>query len=250
MNYSMQGVRDKTENYFSGNDYITVNHLSEYKGFDDLRLFSAIRLPLKTDYFGFGIEGGISIPTSKYMPEKPTHTIESLGGLSALINYHYNNRNGTGVPVWNSSVYLKLILDKFSLYAFGSFQSPVKEGVSIRWDETLINQHFQYSSQNYSYLPSGFISYYISLHAQTTGWLDLFIAMDHTSSIGGWTEYYGLKLSNPEKKLTYIRPGIEIQVSPLVRLNEEAGFSVSGQNSDGPFYVLTSLVFNVIPFMK
>jgi len=248
MNFFRQGVRGITRNYFSGFDYITINELNEFNGFEDIHLRASLSLPFKVDNFDFAIEGGISLPTARHEPDEPTHTFVPLGGQSYIFNYHYNNNNGTGVPVWKLSATFQLTIDKITLLSTGSFYSPVSEGTGAIWDESFINNKFIYEKTPFSYLPSRSLNLFASVHYQAIGWLDLFIGFDHFQTSGGFTEQYGNKYANPVKGLSYIQAGLEVQVSPLIRLNEVAGFALSGRNTDGPFYILTSLSFNMIPF--
>ncbi len=250
MNWFKQGIRGKTINYISGPDYISVNELTEFKGFEDLRLWLTLSLPFAIDNFDLAVENGISVPTARHEPDEPAHTYQPLGGLSALINYHYNNNNGTGVPVWNTSACLRLTANKVTLFASGAIFSPMKEGSSIRWNETLVNEKFIYNQESYTYMPPARIDIYASLHYQATGWLDLYCGLNSSSESGGWTEQYGIKYANPENGLIYLQPGLEIQVSPLVRLSEVAGFAVSGHAVDAPFFILTSFSFNMMPFTR
>ncbi|MCD4769293.1 MAG: hypothetical protein K8R35_03920 [Bacteroidales bacterium] len=250
MNFFKQGVRGKTRNYLSGLDFITINELNEFNGFEDIRLHASASLPFEVDIFDFSIEGGISLPTAKHEPDEPTHTFQFLGFQSYIFNYHYNNNNGIGVPAWNTSATIHLTFNKITLVSTGSFYSPFREGSSVIWDESFVNDIFTYDKTTYSYLPSESLNIFASVHYQAIGWLDLSLGFDHFQTSGGWFEQFENKYANPDKKLSYLQIGLEIQVSPLIRLNEVAGFALSGQNTDGPFYILTSLSFNMIPFIK
>ncbi|MEZ5001379.1 MAG: hypothetical protein R2727_12445 [Bacteroidales bacterium] len=74
----------------------------------------------------------------------------------------------------------------------------------------------------YSYLLPGSMNIYGSLHYQAIGWLDTFVAYNYRHNSGGWIEQYGNKYAREESTLSYINLGLEIQLSPLLRLNEIA----------------------------
>jgi hypothetical protein len=67
---------------------------------------------------------------------------------------------------------------------------------------------------------------------------------------GGWTEYWGNKYSNPGRRLINLEPGFELQVSPSITIYQVAGFPLSGKNNDAPFYLFTTISFNMFPFLR
>lgn len=248
MNYYKQGIRGETRNYLSGINYITVNELNEYKGFEDLFIHASVSLPLIVKNFDFALTGGVSLPTARHEPAEPSHEAINLGFASYIYNYQYNNRNGMGVSVWKGLADIKLTLNKFTIASTALLSKPAKEGQSFYWTEYYENSEFYYEQTDYSYLLQDNFSFYTSLHYQAVGWLDTFLAYDYTKSTGGWVEQYDYKFERPEMKLSYLQLGFEIQLSPLLRLNEIAGFAIGGKSSDASFYILTSLSINIIPF--
>lgn len=248
MNYFNQGIRGETRNYISGTDFITINELNQYNGFEDLQLHLSVGLPFDVNHLDFAIRGALSLPTAKHEPDQPEHTFEYFGSQSYLFNYRYNNRNGTGVPFLTGSAHLQLSFNKLTLVSDIYLSQPVKEGKSIYWNEFFENNRFIYSSTEYSYLNAGSLNIYGALHLQAIGWLDTFLAFEYLANSGGWIEQYGNKYARPDQTLSYLQVGLEIQLTPLLRLNELAGFAIAGQNSDAPFYIMTALSFNMLPF--
>lgn len=248
MNFYKQGIRGKTSNYFSGLDYIVTNELSEYNGFEDLHLHASLSLPLDIDLIDFAVEGGLSLPTARHEPDKPSHTFIYYEYQSYTFNYHYNYNNGLGVKTWDITASLKLSLNNISLIATGSYNVPFEEGESCYWDESFETDRFEYEKIPYSYLTPEYLSVSSEIHYQAIAWLDVFAGYDYRRSNGGWFEWYGDKYAEPEVRTSYINTGVEIQVSPIIRLYEKAGFSIGGKNADGPFYILTSLSINMFPF--
>lgn len=248
VNYYKQGIRSETHNYLSGVNYITVNKLNEYKGFEDLFLHASVSLPFNINNFDFAMTGGVSLPTAKHEPDKPSHEAVPLGLPSYTFNYQYNNKNGLGVPVWTGQADVQLSLNKLTLTSSASLSKASAEGESIYWSEYFEDREFFYNQTAYSYLLQDNLNIYTSIHYQAIGWLDTFLAYDYTKATGGWTEQYGNRYALPEMKLSYLQLGFEIQLSPLLRLNEIAGFATGGQSADASFYILTSLSFNMIPF--
>jgi len=251
-NYLKHGVRSLTTEYYSLTDNITVNTLTTKKGMGDLLLLGTARLPITFKWIDFGIKGGLFIPTSKYEPPKPTHTVASVTAANSFtINYHYNSTNGFGVPVYVIGTIAKLSYSKLSLETDVSFRTPVKEGENIRWDETLTtSKTFNYSNKAYKYLLNNTLELNASLHFQATGWFNIELNSNYHSSKGGWTEYWGVKYKNPDEYLFSLEPAFEIQISPALRIYEVAGFPVLGKNKDAPFYLFMTLSYNMFPFLK
>lgn len=250
-NYMKRGIRSESVTYINGVDEIETNELTEFKGMADINMFLSLRLPIEYKRFDFALRGGISIPSAKYEPDKPTHSITDITSANSYtINYHYNNRNGCGVPSYSVSAMTKFTFSKFAIEADFTFSDPLKEGSSIRWDETMESLDFSYTSSPYQYLSDRTISANAAFHYQPVGWFNLYINNNYFKTSGGWTEYYGNKYSNEEIELYSLEPGFEIQISPGVLIYQTAGFSLWGRNADAPFYLYTTLRFNIFPFKK
>jgi hypothetical protein len=255
-NYMKSGTKSQSLSYYSSNstggvDMVNVYTLDETKGFSDLFLSGALRLPFEYKWFDFRVSGAYFLPTSKFKPPEPTNTITDVTSANSYtINYHYNNKNGFGVPVIQFTGEAKVNLSKFTLMASYIFQDPVKEGQNIKWTQILLNQKFTYYSQPYQYLLNRTTSFDLSFHYQAAGWFNVNLNMNFLHSSKGWTEFWGSKYMNPDQKLFSLEPGFEIQVSPLVRIYEVIGLPVSGKNAYGPFFLYTTFHFNLFPFRK
>jgi len=251
-NYLKHGVRSLSTEYYSLTDNISVNTLTTKKGMGDLLILGSARLPIKFKWVDFGIKGGIYIPTSKYEPLKPTHTVTSVTAVNTFtVNYHYNNTNGFGVPVYLFGAAAKFSYSKLSLGTDFSYKTPSKEGENIRWNETLTaSKTFNYSNKTYKYLLNNTLEFNASLHFQATGWFNIELNSNYYSSKGGWTEYWGTKYKNPDEFLFSLEPAFEIQISPALRIYELAGFPLLGKNKDAPFYLFMTLSYNIFPFLK
>jgi len=254
--YMRQGIRAESTTYMSYVDVlsqseITVTNLNEYKGMGDLFLNASLRLPFDLKTFDFKLSGGMFLPVAKYKPEIPTSTItDELDANNYTINYHFNNRNGFGVPVYLVSAAAKFTFSKFTAEADFTFRDPLKEGTNIRWNQTMINHSFSYSSSSYRYLPDRAMMINASLHYQAAGWFNIYMNGRYFRTSKGWTEYWGLQFSNPEIQLLTLEPGYELQISPSLRLYQVAGFALAGKNSDAPFFMVTTLSYNIFPFKK
>ena len=255
-NYIKKGVRSPTETYFStASDVVSVNTVTETKGMGDVLLMGTLRLPITYRWFDFAAKGGMFLPTAKYEPPKPAHRITNVSLTSAntySINFHYNNTNGFGVPVYVVSAATKFSLSKFSLKADFTYMDPVKEGENIRWDEELsvADKTFAYDRNSYQYRLSHIIEANASVHYQATGWFNIAINSNYHRSEGGWTEYLSKKYKNPEEHLFTLEPAMEIQISPSVTVYEITGLPLSGKNMDAPFYIFITLSYNLFPFYK
>ncbi|MBG0859110.1 MAG: hypothetical protein IQL11_06365 [Bacteroidales bacterium] len=256
-NFLRRGIREASVTVVSTTltsaERITVNKLTESRGMGDIFLYTALRLPVQYKWFDIDITGGIFLPTSGYEPEIPSNTITSASLASentSTINLHYNNTNGYGVPVYLLATASKISYKDFTVEAEWTMRTPGKEGQNIRWEETLAEKSFSYYNQLYSYLLSDIYTFDFSLHYQATGWFNLSLNGSFFRTKGGWTEYWGNKYRNPEKKLINLEPGFELQISPGLKICQLAGFPLSGKNNDAPFYMFTTLSYSIFPFMR
>jgi hypothetical protein len=256
-NFLRRGIRDVTVTVVNATptttERITVNKLTESKGMGDIFLFTTVRLPIRYRWFDFGIKGGMFLPSAKYEPLKPANTVEAVtlaSESSTSINLHYKNKNGYGVPVLLAAAAAKFTYGNLSAEAEWSVRDPVKEGQNIRWEETLAAKEFYYYDRSYGYLLSRTWTFDASMHYQATGWFNLSLNGSYFKTKGGWTEYWGNKYENPKKRLLNIEPGFELQISPGLTVYQVAGFPVSGKNSDAPFYMYTTISFNMFPFLR
>lgn len=249
--YLRNGIRSESGSTLSGSYSITTNRLDEYKGMGDMTISAALRPPIEYRLFDFSLRGGITLPLAKYKPSEPSHSITGYSSPNNFtINYQYNYKNGTGVSMYNISAAGKFTFSKISLEARGIYRFPSAEGESIRWGWTRTGSSFTYYSTPYKYLPDRMLIINGSLHYQAAGWLDLFAGAWMSKYTSGWTEYYGNKYANPEVSLLTLEPGFELQIAPSLTIYQYAGFQISGKNCDAPFYVLTTLSFNMFPFWK
>lgn len=252
-NYMKRGVRSVTENYFASvTEAIKVNTVTETKGFGDILLLGSLRLPVTYKWFDISVRGGAYIPTAKYKPDQPTSKVSSITAASAFtVDYHLNNKNGYGVPVWLMAGAAKFTLSKFSLEADFTYRKPFEEGKSIRWDQELtVAKTFSYSSKTYQYMLNSSYDINAALHYQATGWFNIELCSSYFHSGGGWTEYWGDKYRNRVENLFTLNPSMEIQISPAITIYEVAGFPVAGKNIDGPFYLFMTVSFNTFPFFR
>ena len=154
---------------------VTVNKLTEVKGIGDLLLLTTLRLPIKYRYFDLSATGGLFIPTSAYKPQQPKNSVTNVTAVSSYtVNYHYNQTNGYGVPVYLLSASVKGGYRKFSFEGDFTFRTPKKEGTNIRWEATMVDKNFSYYDKTYLYLLSNSYSFNGTFHYQATGWFDLF----------------------------------------------------------------------------
>jgi hypothetical protein len=230
---------------------VTVNKLTEVRGMGDLLVFTTLRLPIKYRWFDLSGTGGLFIPTSQYREQKPQNSVSNLTSASSYtVNYHYNQTNGYGVPVFLLSASVKGGYRKLTFEGDFIFKTPKEEGTNVRWETTLVNKVFTYYEKTYQYLLSNSYSVNGALHYQATGWFDIFLNTTWQKTKGGWTEYYGKKYENKETELLSLEPGFELKISPTFTIGQLAGFPVSGKNSDAPFYLLTTVRFSFFPFIR
>ena len=251
--YMKKGVRDETVHYWSGTDYmITVNNLTETRGMGDLLLQAAAHLPMEYKLFDIGLAGGIYLPVGRSETPQPEHKITDVAAANIYtINYHFKNVNGNGVPVYLMSAAGKLSVSKFTLSTDLTIKTPMKEGENMRWDYTLQTaKTFTYTGKPYSYLLNTLKSLNVTAHYQAAGWLDVYLNTTIFKSSGGWTEYTLGRYSNPDQSFIAIEPGMELQVSPAIKIYQRMSLPVSGTNADAPFYFYITLSGNMFLFLK
>jgi len=249
--YLRNGIRSETSSLLSGGGTITTNSLNEYRGFGDITVAAAVRVPMEYKMWDFSLKGAVTLPVAEYQPSQPTHILTDYQSPNNYtVNYHFNNNNGYGVPLYTLSAVGKFTLSKVSVEARGSYRFPAKEGESIRWGWTLFGSTFTYYNNPYSYLPDRSLSINGSIHYQAAGWFDIFLGGYYLKTSSGWTEYFESKFANPEVTLVTIEPGFELQISPSLTIYQYAGLQLTGENTDAPFYVLTTISFNMFPFWK
>lgn len=249
--YMRNGIRSESSSTISGSDMINSRTLTEYRGMGDLELTAALRLPIDYKTFDISIGGGVTLPVAPYKPSEPSHEIiDYTSPTNYTINYQYNNNNGTGVPLLIASGAAKVTFSRFSFQVVGTFSAPMKEGESIRWGWTIYGTTFSYYSNPYNYLPCRSLYVDGSAHYQAAGWFNVFLNAKYSRTYSGWTESYGVKYADPETTLLTLQPGFEIQVSPSLRIYQYAGFQIAGKSTDAPFYLLTAVSYNIIPFRK
>jgi hypothetical protein len=252
-NYMKRGIRSVTENYITSvSEAIKVNTVTETKGLGDILLLASFRLPVTYKWFDVGVTGGAFVPSAKYQPEKPSHRVSNITSANVFtVDYHFNNKNGYGVPVWLLSGVLKFTASKFSVETDFTYRKPVGEGENIRWEEELtVDKAFSYTTNTFGYLLNSSYDVNASLHYQVRGWLDIRLNSSYHYSAGGWTEYWGNKYQNRPESLFTLEPALEIQISPSLTVYEVAGFPLSGSNIDGPFYLFMTLSFKTFPFFR
>ena len=252
-NYMKRGIRSVTENYITSvSEAIKVNTVTETKGLGDILLLASLRLPITYKWFDFSVTGGAFVPSAKYQPEKPTHRVSNITAANVFtVDYHFNNKNGYGVPVWLLSGSLKFTASKFSLETDFTYRKPVGEGENIRWEEELtVDKAFSYTTNTFGYLLNSSYDVNASLHYQVRGWFDIQLNSSYHYSGGGWTEYWGNRYQNKPEHLFTLEPALEIQISPSLTIYEVAGFPLSGSNIDGPFYLFMTLSFKTFPFFR
>ncbi|MCU0473509.1 MAG: hypothetical protein MUC93_09120 [Bacteroidales bacterium] len=251
-----RGIRDATVSVVSTTltttENVTINKLTESKGMGDIVLYTTLRLPVEFRWFDFGLRGGLFIPSAKYEPQRPTNTMTtSITAVNSYtIDLRYNLRNGYGVPVYMIAAASKLSYQKITAEAEWTMRTPVKEGKNINWEESLSEKVFSYYDKSYSFLLSNTYTLDISMHYQATGWFNFYLNGSFFKSKGGWTEYWGNKYKNPEKSLINLEPGFELQVSPSLTVYQVAGFPLKGKNCDAPFYLFTTISYNLFPFLR
>ncbi|MBN2215248.1 MAG: hypothetical protein JW723_13505 [Bacteroidales bacterium] len=228
------------------------SEFTEAKGFKDIYLGAKVRPLPDYDFFDLCLENGITFPTASFNPDLPEHEFElnETEENISYIKYHYNENHGTGVAVYYIGVTLKIRLQRMAFLGSFKHQRPLKEGIKTEWRSSLTDSRFDYAGLNYKFKPNNTSYAAITCHYQLFPWFDLYGDIQYQKSSGGWSYQLLQQRKDPVEKVISGCLGYEIQASPLIRIFQHINFSMTGQNTNGYYLVITGASFNLFPFYK
>lgn len=226
-----------------------ISKLNETKGLNDLDLNLAFRIPPFIKGFDLSFSGGLSIPTGKYKPDRPTHSIDPpdpLGGSFDAV-YQYHSNPGYGKPTYSAGSSLQFSTSKLAIIVSGNYNTGTGEAESITWNHRLNSGNFEYTEVPYSYLVGSSANFSGFGAFQIFPWLVGYGQFGYAVSSGGWTEITGQKIAIPKSGLGLFTAGYEIQVSTHIRFEQYVNIPVVGKEnlSELSFYIGCS--YNLIP---
>jgi len=247
INYARTGIRERNI-WIAGYDTeLSIDELNEYKGPDNLQLGLAFKAPLGLKNFDWIIHGNISIPVFSTRPDRPAHTVFTpLMATTTQISYYYKNKFGSGILTGALGTDLKFHTSHFSIFLSGNFTAPFKEATNIQWKSILIENEFQYYTQEFNFKCGKQVQYSVLFAYQAINWLALELFINGNNTFGGWSDVTGKKIGYRPQNLVAGGLGYEIMVSPHLRLYQTIDFPVTGENIMGFLAITTTLSINFI----
>jgi hypothetical protein len=246
-NYASMGIRSQwvTTTYLGYS--VNQTELINYKGFDDLYLGLDLSAPFKWEKISWALTGGIHLPVFGHEPDKPSHSyaLDQESG-DVKLEYIYNSKFGSGIPVSRIGTSVKLRTNRISLKGRFHYLGGMKEGESVRWIFRLEDNRFEYEEKKYNYHPGNQIEYYGELAFQAIDWFTVIGSFQGYHKKGGWSNVTGKKVRFFDESLNQLSIGFEILISPLLRVEQCMLIPVSGKDVMGQWIFVTGISFNFI----
>jgi len=244
MNYAVSALRSRNRTIYGYDPFLDIYELTETKGIDALSLGLTLRSPSIVSWLDFSVSGGMSVPLSDNTALQPEHEYFAVSG-SAILNYHYIEKFSTGVNSGWFGADLKILNPKFSVRASFTLNSALSEGEDINWDSYLINDEFEYTSNEYNYYPGQSMMYEGMISIQAMDWLNIRTFINGYQSKNGWSDENGVKVARPERSVLNSGLGFEIQVTPNLRLDQQVQVPVTGKNYSGSLIYLSGFSYSI-----
>lgn len=246
INYARAGIRERNI-WIAGYDTeLSIDELNEYKGPDNLKLGLAFKAPLGFKHLDWIIHGNISIPVFNTRPDQPAHTVFTSILETTQISYYYKNKFGSGILTGALGSDLKFHTSHFSVFLSGNFTAPLKEATNIQWKSNLIENEFQYYTEEFTFKCGKQIEYLASLAYQAIDWLVIELFINGNNTFGGWSDVTGKKIGYRPENLIAGGLGYEIMISPHLRLFQTIDIPFKGENILGFLVINTTISINFI----
>ncbi len=256
LNYAKRGERHESHRIHAllndEPDFI-VTYFDDYKGFEDLYLGTAIKLPLKTSRIEIALSPGIYMPLFSNDPGEPENIISfpTEDQPATEIIYHNNHKTGNGATALKigTSAIVRPVND-FSFLARLNYSWPISESESISWIHQLNGSTFIYDDIPYKYLIGNTLDYEVNISYQAISWFNVSLSWYYKKTFSGWSEITGFRIGNPESKLSLLSLGYEIKATSNLWINEFIDIPVSGKNQLAPFSIYLGISYNLFPFNR
>ncbi len=247
MNYARMGIRERNI-WIAGYDTeLSIDELNEYKGPDNLKLGLSFRVPLGLEYMDWTANGSISLPVFNNEPDPPDHTIFTpFSATTTQISYYYKNKFGSGILTGAFGTDLKINTSNISVILSGNFTAPLKEGTNIQWRSNLIDNKFEYYTEEFNFKCGQQIEYSALFAYQAIDWFALQLFIDGINTYGGWSDVTGKKVGYRPENLIAGGFGYEIMISHRMRLFQTIDIPIKGKNIMGMFIIHTGISLNFI----
>ena len=253
INYNKKGERKENVILYSTDTepYYDISYFDDYKGLEDIYLGTIFKIPLKSNKLEFAISPGIYLPIFSNEPKAPEHRIALASTDQPFIklNYHYHHKFGNGAAAIKFGVLTKIrTSDNFNIFAQLNYSAPISESESVYWVHQLNESKFEYKKIPYKYLISNSLDYGIDLEYQAISWFNVSLSFTKKKYSSGWTEITGLRIENPETKLSLLSFGYEIKATPKLWVTQFINIPVGGKNQLAALSIFTGISYNLFPF--
>jgi hypothetical protein len=244
-NYKSQAIRKEQIVTLSATEgIIEVSEVEDSGGLDNTLLALSGRAPFTSRKLDIVATVGLSVPLNKNQEQKPEHTVTFVEQGYTQINYIYHQKWANNVAsLWLSGA-IKYRWKNLAAAALLTYDRPLGEGEGTRWAFQRLNNEFQYLAQPYRRQFPERLIFTIDLEQQLTPWFDLSILLGCENTRQGWDEVFGSVYPSNNYTLLTFNPGYEILVTPKIWLRQRAAFSLHGKDSEAPFSLYSSLIYN------
>ena len=249
INYARTGIRERNVFIIGYDAGISINKLDEYKGPDNLNLGLSFRVPLGLKCIDWTMYGNFLLPVFNPEPDQPNHTINSFedsGATLSWISYYYRNKFASDILSGVLGTRLKFNTSNFSAAISGNFSTGLTEGKNILWRCNLIEDEFDYYSEEFTYKYGHRIEYNTLFAYQAINWFTVQLFIDGSNTFGGWSNVTGKKVGYRSENLISGGIGYEILASPHLRLFQTIDIPFWGENIIGSMIIHTGISLNFI----
>jgi hypothetical protein len=211
---------------------------------DDLLISLSGRMPFTPKALDIILMGGIHLPTGKDQAKQPNHSVTEEVNGSLNVVYRQRSTWGSGIQSGYFGGQIKYRFIKSAITISGIYTHPLGESKGLRWEYQFVNNSFEYKSQSYSFQLPDRLNFSIEVERQLSPWFDLSMILRGESANKGWEEVNTVKFLKLEQYFLSFNPGYEILVTPKLWLRQRLSFALTGRNTDAPFTINTSLVYN------
>ena len=253
LNYAKRGERHENHIITLRDTYLDVTYFDDYKGFEDFYSGAVIKLPLKTKKIEIALSPGVYLPLFSNNPQAPENSIVLPTDYQYFtkIIYHNNYKTGNGskaIKIGTSAIVRPG--NDFSISAELNYSWPISESETIKWIHQLDGSAFIYDDIPYKYLIGNTLDYELILAYQAISWYNVSLSWYYKKTSSGWSEITGLRIGNPESKLSLLSIGYEIKATSKLWINQFIDIPVSGKNQSAPFSIYLGISYNLFPVKK
>lgn len=228
-------------------DPLSVSELTEVKGWNDLSLLFNFKWPFITDKYDIVVKVGGRLATTQHEPEQPNHTWAD-GADNDQIIYQFTNHRGNGSSTYLIGTQFKWRTEKMAFSGDFNFVKNGKETQGRQWFHQLVDDEFEYRSENYTFLLGEEIDYSFQIEWQALPFLDVLMRYHSIMQKAGWSEATQNRTIIPEISLNSWVTELEVIITHRLWLRQSMVIPLSGLNSFAPFQLNTSVIYNFSPF--